>query len=164
MPLTIGQMNELTKLLIESNDDSGISSMDLSKKLDVDEDVILKSIESMQERTCELIFVNTVQVSNNAGSLMMVKIPKSEKWTAEHLLRDGGWGKIFDEHYAELKAKKEKTERRLQIEEDSWIAAKDNAEKANIIAKRANVISIVSVIIALVALVYSFLKNIANQH
>ncbi|MBS1780459.1 MAG: hypothetical protein JST70_14105 [Bacteroidetes bacterium] len=163
MPLNMGQMDELTRELIQTDIDEGLSSIYLSKKLSVDADVILKSLEDMQRLTYELIFIKhykdegfMLPDDDGVDEWYMVKIPKTEKWKAEMLLKDGGWNKKFDDHFEKLNAQKAEETRRLKLEEDSWIAtreqaekAKEQADKANRHSKMANWIAIISAIIAL---------------
>lgn len=167
MPLNMGQMDELTKELIRTTNDEGLSSLQLSKILDEDADKILKSLEQMQLLTYEMFFIKHYKdegyvLPDDFGSdeWYMVKIPKSEKWKAELLIKDGGWNKKFTEHHEKLSAEKAEEARRLKLEEESWIATREQAEKAKIQAdeanrhsKTANWIAIISAIIALASFI-----------
>ncbi len=161
----MGQMDELTKELIRTTNDEGLSSLQLSKILDEDADKILKSLEQMQLLTYEMFFIKHYKdegyvLPDDFGSdeWYMVKIPKSEKWKAELIIKDGGWSKKFTEHHEKLSAEKAEEARRLKLEEDSWIATRQQAEKANRHSKIANAIAIASGLIALLALILQLVK------
>lgn len=157
MPLTMGQMDELTKMLIQTDNIDGLPSNVLGVALNADIDVILTSINEMQKLTYKMFFIKQYKGSDIHDDFYMVKIPNNEKWKAELILKDGGWNKKFEDYFEMLRLEKEKEEHRKYLEEESWKATKEQAESANRISKRANLIAVISALIAFIALLLQLL-------